>query len=150
MVVDVKYGSRWGGLCSNGVIGSYGFGLWKFIRRGLEEFSTYARFEVGDGSMISFWHDVWCGEQLFKVGFSKLYNMLALRMLLWQITFSSLMALFSGTLILLERHMIGSWNSFPHFLISCIPSNWNRMAWTSFVGTSLREGCLMLKRSIMS
>jgi hypothetical protein len=47
--------------CSNGVNGSYGVGLWKFIRRDWEEFSRCTRFEVGDGSKINFWHDVWCG-----------------------------------------------------------------------------------------
>jgi hypothetical protein len=48
MVVGVKYGSQRGGWYSNGVIGLYGVGLWKFIRRGQEKFG------VRDDSMISF------------------------------------------------------------------------------------------------
>lgn len=38
VVVDLKYGSQWSGWCSNEVSGSHGVGLWKFIRRGWEEF----------------------------------------------------------------------------------------------------------------
>jgi hypothetical protein len=45
IVVDLKYERQWGGWCSNGVDGSYGVGLWNFIRRGWEEFSSFTRFE---------------------------------------------------------------------------------------------------------
>jgi hypothetical protein len=38
VVVDSKYGSAWGGWCSNEVHGSYGVGLWKNIRRGWRSF----------------------------------------------------------------------------------------------------------------
>jgi hypothetical protein len=54
-------------------------GLWKFIRRGCEEFSKGSRFKVGDGSKISFWHNVWCGERPFKTTFSGLYSIASLR-----------------------------------------------------------------------
>jgi hypothetical protein len=36
VVVDVKYGSAWGGWCSNEVHGSYRVGLWKDIKKGWE------------------------------------------------------------------------------------------------------------------
>jgi len=35
-------------------------GVWKYIRNRLETFSKFVRFEVGDGSKVSFWLDVWC------------------------------------------------------------------------------------------
>jgi hypothetical protein len=43
LVVNIKYGSQWGGWCLNLVNGSYGVVLWKFIRRGWEEFSRFTR-----------------------------------------------------------------------------------------------------------
>jgi len=69
----------------------------------------------GYSSMISFWHNVWCGEHPLKVAFPELYKSVYLRVLLWQIIFSSLMALLNRTLILLEQSMIGSWNYFSRF-----------------------------------
>lgn len=58
IVVDFRYKSQWGECCPNGVNGSYGVGLCKFIWRGWEAFSSFTRFEVGEGSKISFWHDM--------------------------------------------------------------------------------------------
>jgi hypothetical protein len=37
-VVDVKYGSLWGGWSSDSIKGSYGVSVWKFIRRGWDTF----------------------------------------------------------------------------------------------------------------
>lgn len=72
--MDFKYESQWGGWCINGDIGSSRVGLWKFIRRGWEEFSRFTRFEVSDGSKINFCHDMWCGEQPLKEVFSELFS----------------------------------------------------------------------------
>ena len=33
-VIEVKYGSEWGGWCTRLVNGPYGVGLWKYISRG--------------------------------------------------------------------------------------------------------------------
>lgn len=30
--------------------------------------------EVGDGSKVRFWHDVWCGEQSLKFSFTELFT----------------------------------------------------------------------------
>jgi hypothetical protein len=37
-------------------------------------FSRYLSFDVGDGSLISFWHDVWCGTQSLKDVFPELFR----------------------------------------------------------------------------
>lgn len=73
--------------------------------------------------------------------------LLALGMLPWKIIFSSLIALLSGTLILLERLMIGSWNSLLCSSISCTPLVWDRIVYTSFIGPPPREGSLRLEYS---
>lgn len=41
---------------------------------GLEEFYRFIRFDVGDGSKIKFWYDVWCGDQALTAGFLELYS----------------------------------------------------------------------------
>jgi hypothetical protein len=46
----------------------------KFIRRGWDAFAAHVRYEVGDGSRILFWHDVWCGDLPFKLLFPKLFT----------------------------------------------------------------------------
>ena len=38
--------------------GSYETGLWKAIRRGLEEFQTTIKLVVHDGRRVRFWHDL--------------------------------------------------------------------------------------------
>jgi hypothetical protein len=74
VVVDSKFGSSWGGWCSNEPLGAFGVGLWKNIRRGWEKFSSHTRFEVGDGSKVRFWHDLWCGDMALKEAFLDLYG----------------------------------------------------------------------------
>jgi hypothetical protein len=53
-VVDSKYGSSWGGWYSSVSVGAYGVGLWKNIRRGWRKFCSHTRFEVKDGSKVTF------------------------------------------------------------------------------------------------
>jgi hypothetical protein len=60
--VAVKYNMVRGGWCSKEVGGSYGMGLWKCIQRGCDNLKQHVRFELGDGSRVLFWHDVWCGS----------------------------------------------------------------------------------------
>jgi hypothetical protein len=44
------------------------------IRKGWDSFSRFTRFVVGDGSKISFWHDLWCGDTALKVAFLTLFG----------------------------------------------------------------------------
>ena len=72
VVVDSKYGSSWGGWCSNEPLGTFGVGLSKNIRRGWEKFASHTEFEVGDGSKVRFWHDIWCKDMTLKEAFQEL------------------------------------------------------------------------------
>ena len=72
--VDSKCGSLWGGWCSLELSRTFGVGLWKNIKKGWEKLTNFTKFEVGDGSKISFWHD-WCREQTLKVAFLVLYDL---------------------------------------------------------------------------
>jgi hypothetical protein len=100
-VVDVKYGSLWGGWCSNDCRGPYGVGLWKNIRKGWESFSRHLFMEVGHGTRIRFWHDRWCGMEPLKVTFPELFSIardkeasiadltpLGMGMLHWDVSFT--------------------------------------------------------------
>jgi hypothetical protein len=73
-VLVAKYGSERGGWRSRDNAGSHGVGLWKFISRDWHRFSSHFRLSPADGSRISFWEEVWCGNSPLKVEFSGLYN----------------------------------------------------------------------------
>jgi hypothetical protein len=73
-VVDAKYGSLWGVWCSFALGGAYGVGLLKNIRKGWDTFKGLTRFEVGEGTRVSFWHDLWCGDLALKIAFPGLFN----------------------------------------------------------------------------
>jgi hypothetical protein len=74
LVIDAKFESLKGGWCSKEVSSSFGVGVWKHIRRGWEKFRNSVRFEVGNGSHISFWHDWWCGDRSLKQCFPTLFS----------------------------------------------------------------------------
>jgi hypothetical protein len=74
IVVDSKFGSLWGGWCSLEIVGVFRVGLWKNIRKGWEKFLGLSRFEVGDGAMTKFWHDMWCGDTIRKEAFPVLFG----------------------------------------------------------------------------
>jgi hypothetical protein len=46
----------------------------EIYKEGVVNFSKFVRFEVGDGSQISFWHNVWCGEQALKIPYPNLFS----------------------------------------------------------------------------
>jgi hypothetical protein len=46
--------------------------LWRNIRNGWGSFSNLLSYEVGDSSLISFWHDVWCEIEPLKLSFPEL------------------------------------------------------------------------------
>ena len=50
MSIEVKYGSEWGGWCSDPVYDPYGVGMWRTIRQGWSSMSSHILYEVGDGT----------------------------------------------------------------------------------------------------
>jgi len=56
----------------------WGGGMEK-IRKGWNSFSRFTRSVVGDGSKISFWHDLWCGDTTLKVAFPALFDIARLK-----------------------------------------------------------------------
>ena len=42
-------------------------------------FSKFIRYDVGDGTRVKFWADVWCRDRPFKKVFPDLYNISRLR-----------------------------------------------------------------------
>jgi hypothetical protein len=50
-----------------------GFG--SILERAGGLFSSHTRFDMGDGSKITFWDDMWCGDSSLKEAFPGLYDM---------------------------------------------------------------------------
>ena len=73
-VIEAKYGDEGGGWCTKPVLGTYGVSVWKSIRSAWLDFSKFLRFDVGDGTRIKFWEDVWCKDCSLKEAFPKLYS----------------------------------------------------------------------------
>ena len=73
-VIGVKYGNEWDGWCTKSVFGAFGVGLWKFIRSGWLKFSKFLRYDVGDGTRVKSWDDVWFRDRPLKEAFTDLYN----------------------------------------------------------------------------
>jgi hypothetical protein len=73
-VVMVKYGALEGGWTSKMPTGTYGVGLWKFIHSASNKFSRLLQFEVGDGTRIRFWDDMWCNDGPLKSAYLELYH----------------------------------------------------------------------------
>lgn len=64
-------GGRW---CTNSVFGSNGVSLWKYIRRGWPTLSIYLKFEIGDGSRVTFCLNRWCGNNSLAICFLKVFQ----------------------------------------------------------------------------
>ena len=92
-VVDVKYGSLWGGWCAN-VVNPYGVSLWKSIRWEWARFSQYRSFGMGDGVKVKFWNDLWCDDMPLKVAYPKLFSIARDR----EASVAALMSFGNGTL----------------------------------------------------
>ncbi|XP_059629652.1 uncharacterized protein LOC132272538 [Cornus florida] len=73
-VVSCRFGEGSGGWSSLPVTITGGVGLWKFIRKGWDVFSTLIRFKVRNGRHVRFWEDLWCGDQLLSHSFPRLYS----------------------------------------------------------------------------
>ena len=72
-VIEVKYGNG-GGWFTKSIFGAYGICMWKFIRSGWLNFSNFLWYNVGDGTQVKFWEDIWCWGHPLKEAFPDLYN----------------------------------------------------------------------------
>lgn len=70
--MEAKNERLWGGWCSNAV-GSYGVQVWKNMR-GWGDCSRFVRFEIGDWSRISFWHEMWVADRTLKEAFPVFFS----------------------------------------------------------------------------
>ena len=52
---------------------AHGVGLWKTLRKEWEVVKSRLCFVVGNGKMIKFWKDIWCGDEPFCVSFPSLF-----------------------------------------------------------------------------
>jgi hypothetical protein len=109
LVIEIKFESLKGGWYSKEVLGTFGGGVWKHIRRGWDKVSNFVRFKIGDGSHVSFWHDWWCDDRSLKQCFTILFSIVGVKMQWWQITWLFKMELFSELLFLRVQSLIGRW-----------------------------------------
>lgn len=73
-MVVLKYGSFDDGT-STVSRGSYGCCPFRRFLKLLPMFSHGLAFEVGDGSRIKFWSDLWCRERPLRVNFLEIFAM---------------------------------------------------------------------------
>jgi hypothetical protein len=46
---------------------------------GLGKFSSHTKFEMGDGSKVRFWHDMWCEDMTLKEAYPNLYGIACIK-----------------------------------------------------------------------
>jgi hypothetical protein len=93
-VVEIKYGSMWGGWCTVEGHGSYGVSVWKSIRKDWGCFVPFISYRVGAGDKVQFWHDVWCSDLPLKVLFPELFSIARDK----DVSVAALMSFSNGTL----------------------------------------------------
>jgi hypothetical protein len=55
-------------------------GVMEKYKEGLGKFSSHTRFEVGeDSTIVSVWHDMWCGDRPLKEVFLELYSIVSVK-----------------------------------------------------------------------
>ena len=62
-VISSKYEETSGGWHTYDIKGGFGVRLWKEIRKEWPLFLQNVAFSLGGGRRISFWKDIWCGEE---------------------------------------------------------------------------------------
>ena len=76
-VIQSKFGEGFGGWCSGDINGGYGVSLWKEIKKEWSQLTQYTYLALGNGRRISFWKDVWCGEEALSIMFPNLFRLTA-------------------------------------------------------------------------
>ncbi|XP_059623077.1 uncharacterized protein LOC132266242 [Cornus florida] len=73
-VILCRFGEETGGWCSCLVRIPVGVGVWKFIRKGWNEFSKHIRFRVQEGRDVRFLGDLRCGDCTLACAFPRLLD----------------------------------------------------------------------------
>ena len=68
-VILSKFGEDYWGWCPGDINGGFGVGLWKEIRKEWPQLIQHTYLALGNGRRISFWKDVWCGEEALSLMF---------------------------------------------------------------------------------
>ena len=76
-VIRSKFREDYGGWCSGDIKGGFGVGLWKEIRKEWPQLIQNTYLAFGNGRRISFWRDVWCGEEALSLMFLNLFRLTA-------------------------------------------------------------------------
>ena len=74
-VIRCKFGESSRGWHTCDLRGGYGTSLWKEIKKEWPSFFQNSVFALGDGRMINFWKDVWCGGEALCARFPSLFNL---------------------------------------------------------------------------
>ena len=72
-VIKCKYDTLRGDWRTKDIVHSHGSSLWKGIMRVWRDLYTHVSYQLGNGSKIRFWHDVWCGQMSFRDKFPELF-----------------------------------------------------------------------------
>ena len=109
-VVEIKYGSMWGGWCTKEGHGLHGVSVWKSIRKEWGCFVPFISYRVGAGDNVQFWHDIWCSDLALKVLYPELFSIARDK----DASGAALMSFSNGTLhwdVRFTRNVkIGNWN----------------------------------------
>ena len=76
-VICSKFGEDYGGWCFGDINEGFGVGLWKEIRKEWPQLIQNTYLALGNGRRISFWKDVWCGEEALSLMFPNLFRLTA-------------------------------------------------------------------------
>ena len=72
--ISTKYGTEAGDWYTLPPRGSYGLGLWNAISKETSQLKQNYEMVLGNGKMIRFWADTWCGGLPLSEAFPTLYN----------------------------------------------------------------------------
>lgn len=75
-MIDAKYGSPSLSARPMVVKQSYGVSLWKGIMATFDIFWNHIKIEVGMGENVSFWDDIWLGNEKLSTKFPNLFSLI--------------------------------------------------------------------------
>ena len=102
--------------------------------KGVDTFKQYVRFEVGNGSRVLFWQDVWCGEQPLMNAFPALFTIACAKEAWVEENMDSVNGAIHWNVLFTGRCMIGNWKKCQDSSSCCILNKLGRVERIKFVG----------------